>query len=241
LPERRGEELSYPYTGPIRPLVACGLGVLVAAASFLVLALIGGDSAAAVEYQWGMAGYTETPAQVVETYVQHHTKNPDAWKVVLAAEGARQTIEVQHQPLFNDLTAGQTVHERLVMNRVVAVRAGGQVLAIDDYLAWLLGLPGGILLGLMLLILGVRAGLAKGFNKSTAMRSYLASTAGRPEGVLFVACLAFFFSGVSIGVIEQFTAATPPFGVVAFVLAAFTVVGAALSVRMVRRRYRTDR
>jgi hypothetical protein len=226
--------MSYRYQALQRPLVAGVLGVLVAAVCFVGLALIWGDGAAAAEYQWGLAGYREVQARVVDTYVERRGRAGTAWRVVLDTAGTRQTIEVQHQQLFNDLTPGQTVQERLVMNRVVAIRAGGRVLPIEDNLAWMVGMPGGIILGVLLIVLGLRAGLAKGFTSRKAMESYQASTFGLPEGLLFLACAALALSGISIGLVELVTGTTTPLPVVALLLAAFTGGGAVLSVRMVR-------
>jgi hypothetical protein len=129
---------------------------------------------------------------------------------VLDTAGTRQTIDVQHQQLFNDLTPGETVQERLVMKRVVAIRAGRQVLPIDDNLAWMVGLPGGIILGVLLIVPGFRAGLAKGFTSGKAIKSYQASTFGLPEGLLFLVCAALALGGVSTGLVELAAGATTP-------------------------------
>jgi hypothetical protein len=226
--------MSYRYQALQRPWVACSLGVLVAAACFVGLALIWGDGVAAAAYQWRLSAYREAQARVVDTYVQRRGRSGTTWEVVLDTAGTRQTIDVQHQQLFNDLKPGQTVQERLVMNRVVAIRAGGQVLPIEDNLAWMVGLPGGIILGVLLIVLGLRAGFAKGFISRKAMESYQASTFGLPEGLLFLACAALALSGISIGLVELATGTTTPLPVVVLLMSAFTVGGAVLSVRMVR-------
>jgi hypothetical protein len=226
--------MSYRYQAFQRPLVAGCLGVLVAAVCLVGLALIWGGAAAAAEYQWGLTGYNEAQARVVDTYVLRHGRSADTWKVVLDSNGTSQTIDVQHQQLFNDLKPGQTVQERLVMNRVVAIRAGAHVLPIEDNVAWMIGLPGGILLGLLLLVLGLRAGLAKGFTTGKWIESYQQSTFGLPEGLLFLAFAALVLTGLSVGLLEFVTGSTAPLPIVTLLLAAFTFGGAVLSVRMVR-------
>jgi hypothetical protein len=186
------------------------------------LALIGGDALAATEYQWGFAAYRDSPAQVVETYVRRHARSGDTFEVVLAANGGRRTIDVQHQLLFDQLSPGEKVEERLVGDRVVAISAGNGVLPIDDNLAWLIGLPGGILLGLILLVMGIRAGVAK------------RPASEGPETLLLMPAVALGGSGIVIGLVDQVTAATPGLPFVAAVLAASLLGGVAFSIRMAR-------
>jgi hypothetical protein len=214
--------LSDRYAAINRPPVISLIGLTLAAACGVVLALIGGDALAATEYQWGFAGYREAPAQVVETNVRRHVRRADTFEVVLDADGGRRTIDVQHQPLFDRLLPGEKVEERLVGDRVVAIRAGNGVLPIDDNLAWLIGLPGGILLGLILLVMGIRAGVAK-----------------RPayeglETLLLMPAVALGGSGIVIGLVDQVTAATPGLPFVAAVVAASLLGGVAFSMRMAR-------
>jgi hypothetical protein len=215
--------LSYRYAAINRPPVMGLIGVTLAAACGVGLALIGGDALAATEYQWGFAGYRDSPAQVVDTYVRRHVRSGNTFEVVLdAGGGGRRTIDVQHQPLFDQLSPGEKVEERLVGDRVVAIRAGNGVLPIDDNLAWLIGLPGGILLGLILLVMGIRAGVAK-----------RAASEG-PETLLLMPAVALGGSGILIGLVDQFTVATPGLPFVAAVVAVSLLGGVAFSIRMAR-------
>jgi hypothetical protein len=214
--------LSYRYAAINRPPVMGLIGVTLSAACGVGLALIGGDALAATEYQWGFAGYREAPAQVVDTYVRRHGRSGDTFEVVLDSDGGRRTIDVQHQPLFDRLSPDEKVEERLVGDRVVAIRAGNGVLPIDDNLAWLIGLPGGILLGLILLVTGIRAGVAK-------RPAYEG-----PETLLLMPAVALGGSGIVIGLVDQVTAATPGLPFVAAVVAVSLLGGVAFSIRMAR-------
>jgi hypothetical protein len=212
--------LSYRYAAINRPPVMGLIGVTLAAVCGVGLALIGGDALAATTYQWGFAGYREAPAQIVDAYVHRHGRSSDTFEVVLDADGGRRTIEVQHQPLFDQLSPGQKVEERLVGDRVVAIRVGNGVLPIDDNLAWLIGFPGGVLLGLILLVMGIRAGVAK-----------RPASEGR-ETLLLMPAVALGGSGIVIGLVDQFMAATPGLPFVAAVVAVSLLGGIAFSIRM---------
>jgi hypothetical protein len=214
--------LSDRYAAINRPPVMGLIGVTFAAACGVGLALIGGDALVATEYQWGFAGYREAPAQVVDTYVRRHVRSGDTFEVVLDTNVGRRTIDVQHQPLFDQLSPGEKVEQRLVGDRVVAIRARNGVLPIDDNLAWLIGLPGGILLGLILLVMGIRTGVAK------------RPASEGPETLLLMPAVALGGSGIVIGLVDQFMAATPGLPFVAAVVAVALLGGVAISIRMAR-------
>ena len=220
------------YGNTTPPALVVALGLLTAAGFSVAFALIWQDGVAAVGYQWGLAGYREAPAHVVDSYTTRGRNS--SRQVVLDANGTRQTLRVQDRDLFGQLKVGEAVRERIVNDRVVAIRVGGNELPIEDNLAWLVGLPGGILTGVLVLVMGIRAGLAKGFITRGGLASWQASTAGLPEGLMFVAAVALFFSGLSITLIEAVTSRIPPFQIVASVIAVFTVAGVMLSIRMVR-------
>lgn len=222
----------YPYGNTMPPALVAGLGVLVAAGFSVAFALIWADGFAAVGYQWGLAGYREAPAHVVDAYTTRGRNS--SRQVVLDANGSRQTIRVQDRDLFSRLKVGEAVRERIVNDRVVAIRVGANELPIEDNLAWLVGLPGGILTGVLVFVMGIRAWLAKGFITRGGLASWQASTAGLPEGLMFVAVVVLVFSALSITVIEWVTSGHPPFPVVASVIVAFTIAGVLLSIRMVR-------
>ncbi|HEV1991512.1 MAG TPA: hypothetical protein VGR34_01445, partial [Candidatus Dormibacteraeota bacterium] len=225
--------LGYPYART-PPALVVALGVLVGAGFSVAFALIREDAVAAIAYQWGLASYREAPAQVVETYTRR-SRSTTTRVVVLDASSSRQTINVYDVELFNKLVRGTPVRERLVADRVVALRIGANELPIQDNLAWLIGLPAGILTGLLVIVMGIRAGHANGFMTRGGVASYQASTAGLAEGLMFMAAAVLFFSAVSIYVIELITSRLPPFPVVGSVIAAFTVAGVLLSTRMVRQ------
>ena len=214
------------------PALVIGLGLLVVAGFSVAFALIWGDGVAAVTYRWGLAGYRDAPAKVVDAYTT--SGRTTSHRVVLNSNGSRQTIRVYDTELFRKLAPGDAVRERLVTDRVVALRVGSNELPIEDNLAWLIGIPAGILTGVLVLVMGIRAGLAKGFISRGAMESYQTSTAGLPEGLMFIVVVVLFFSALSITVIEFVTFRPPPFPVVASVIAASTVAGVLLSIRMVR-------
>jgi hypothetical protein len=216
-----------------RPAVIVGLGVLLTVGFLVGFTLIWGDGIAAVAYQWGLAGYREAPAKVVQTHT-YYGRRSTTRQVVLDANGSRQTIRVHLSDLFNKLLPGDIVSERLVNDRVVAIRLGPEQVQIEDNMPWLIGLPAGVITGLLVIVMGIRAGTSKGFISTKALEQYQASVRGLPEGLMFLAAAALCLSAVSISVVEWVTRGVPPFPVVAFVIAAFTVVGAGYAIRMGR-------
>lgn len=216
-------------SGSTPPSLIVGIGLLLVAGCCVVLALIWGDSVAAVAYQWGLASPREAPAQVVNTITTYRRRSGTLRQVVLLVAGSRETINLHDGELFRKLAPGEPVRERLVADRVVAIRVGAQELQIEDNLQWLIGLVGGILLGIAVLVMGIRTGLAKGFFNGGAM-----GLAGGVEIVMLIASFALVLSGFSIGVVEWVTNGVPPLPVVASIVAAFTIAGGVLVIRAKR-------
>jgi len=219
-------------SGSTPPSLVIGLGLLLIAGCCVVLALIWGDSVAAVAYQWGLASPREAPAQVVKTITIYRRRMGTQRQVVLLVDGSRETINLHDGELFRKLASGEPIRERIVADRVVAIRAGAQELQIEDNLNWLIGLVGGILLGVAVLVIGIRTGLANGFSSRGAI-GYPGSVGG-PELQLILASFALVVSGVGIGVVEWVTNGVPPWPVVASIIAASTVWGGFLLIRAKR-------
>src|SRR6266851_2265682 len=219
-------------SGSTPPSLVIGIGLLLTAGCSVALALIWGDGVAAVAYQWGLASPREAPAQVVNTITTYRRRSGTLRQVVLLVDGGRETINVHDGELFRQLAPGEPIRERIVADRVVAIRAGAQELQIEDNLNWLIGLVGGILLGVAVLVIGIRTGLANGFFSRGAIG--YPGAAGGPELLVILASFALVVSGVSIGVVEWVTNGVPPLPVVASVIAAFTVAGGFLLIRAKR-------
>ncbi|HET6309919.1 MAG TPA: hypothetical protein VFH00_02810 [Candidatus Nitrosotalea sp.] len=216
------------------PAFLVGVGMLLIAVCCVVVALIWGDCFAAVEYQWGLAGNREAPAQVVNTITTYHRRGGTTRQVVLKADGSTQTIQVHDGELFGKLARGTPVRELLVTDRVVAIRMGAQELPIEDNLQWLVGMLAGIVLGVAVLIGGIRAGHANGFFTRGAIASYQSTSKGRPEGIVFVGSAVLFLSAFSIVLIEFVTGGVPSLPVVASVISAVGIGGGTLAIRMAR-------
>jgi hypothetical protein len=219
-------------SGSTPPSLVIGLGLLLIAGCSVGFALIWGDSVAAVAYQWGLASPREAPAQVVNTFTIYRRRSGTLRQVVLLVAGSRETINLHDGDLFRKLAPGEPIRERIVADRVVAIRVGAQELQIEDNLQWLIGLVGGILLGVAVLVIGIRSGLANGFFSRGAI-GYPGS-AGGPELLVILASFALVLSGFSIGVVEWVTNGVPPLPVVASIIAAFTIAGGVLLTRAKR-------
>jgi hypothetical protein len=215
-------------SGSSPPSLIVGLGLLLIAGCGVGLALIWGDSVAAVEYQWGLTGSREAPAQVVNTATTYRRRSGTLRQVVLLVDARRVAINLHDGELFGKLAPGEPVRERLVTDRVVAIRVGAEELQIEDNLQWLFGLVGGILLGVAVIVIGIRTGLASGsFTPATGL-------AGGLEGVMLIASFALVLSGFSIGVVEWVTNGVPPWPIVASVISAFAIAGGVLLIRGIR-------
>src|SRR5258708_39261975 len=219
-------------SGSTPPSLVIGIGLLLIAGCSVVLALIWGDGVAAVAYQWGVASPREAPAQVVNTITTYRRRSGTLRQVVILVEGGRKTINVQDVEVVRKLVPGEPIRERIVADRVVAIRVGGQELQIEDNLHWLVGLVGGILLGVAVLLIGIRTGLANGFFNRGAI-GYPGSVGG-PELLVILASFALVVSGVSIGVVEWVTNGVPPLPVLASIIAASTIWGGFLLIRAKR-------
>ena len=221
-----------------RPVVAIPLSVVCLAVCWVVLSLMAPAGLAVTAYQWGLASYREKSAHIVSTKIYPHAKSVDAWEVVVGVEGVEgtQTIDVNHQELFSELIPNEAVVARLVSAHVVAIRVSGRLLTADDNLPWLIGLPGGILGSLLFLMLNVRAARAGGLMNPEALLSAPASGAGLRTLYRIAGIVAgiLFFSGFTIGAFELWAGPTPPWPLVAGVLAGYTVGGWLLSARMSR-------
>jgi hypothetical protein len=219
-------------SGSTPPSLVIGIGVLLIAGCSVVVALIWGDGVAAVAYQWGLASPREAPAQVVNTITTYRRRSGTLRQVVLLVDGNRETINLHDGELFHKLAPGEPIRERIVADRVVAIRVGAQELQIEDNLNWLIGLVGGILLGVAVLVIGIRTGLANGFFSRGAI-GYPGS-AGGPELLVILASFALGVTGISIGVVEWVTNGVPPLPVVASIIAASTIWGGFLLIRAKR-------
>src|SRR5258708_30650259 len=184
-------------SGSTAVCLVIGSGLVLIAGCRVVLAVIWGDSVAAVAYEWGLASPREAPAQVVNTITTYRRRSGTVRQVVLLVDGSRKTINVHDGELFRKLAPGEPIRERIVADSVVAIRAGGQELQIEDNLHWLIGLVGGILLGVAVLVIGIRTGLANGFFSRGAI-GYPGSVGGSVLLVI-LASFALVVSGVSIG------------------------------------------
>jgi hypothetical protein len=219
-------------SGSTPPSQLIGLDLLLIAGCCVALALIWGDSVAAVAYQWGLASPRESPAQVVNTSTTYRPRSGTLRQVVLLVNGSRETINVHDGELFRTLAPGEPIRERIVADSVVAIRVGGKELQIEDNLQWLIGLVGGILLGVAVLVIGIRTGLANGFFSRGAI-GYPGAVGG-PELLVILASFALVLSGFSIGGVEWVTNGVPPWPVVASIIAAFIVAGGVLLIRAKR-------
>src|SRR5260370_22560535 len=104
-------------SGSTPPSLVIGIGLLPIAGCSVVLALIWGDSVAAVAYQWGLASPREAPAQVVNTITTYRRRSGTLRQVVLLVDGSRKTINVQNGELFRKLAPGEPIPERILSDR----------------------------------------------------------------------------------------------------------------------------
>ena len=219
-----------------RPGFVIALAIGGIATCSVVLALMAPAGVAVSLYDWGLAGYREESAHIVSTHIYRHSRSPDTWEVVVDV-GGTQTIDVNHQGLFNQLIPNEAVVVRVVGDRVVAIRVGNRVLSNEDNLPWLIGLPGGIVGFLLLLVVNVRAARAGGLMAAGELVS--GPGPGEPLWLLNViaACVAaiLVLGGFSIAVIEWMSGGTPPLPLVAGVLLGFTLVAGILALRTARQ------
>jgi hypothetical protein len=180
--------------------------------------LIGLQGVPALLYQWGLASYSTQDATVVGSIVSHGRSTTHSVTVDLA--GSQRMYDVRPRPLFSRLHPGQRVAVRLVRSEVVEIDLDGDSLPVDDELRWLVGAPGGLLLGGLVALGGYRRGRAEhSWWWPSASGLTWEDIGGRLGIIVLATAMALVFSGIVLGVSAWITDATPPWPAAVVVLA----------------------